>query len=507
MRISTINSLSYNNILIPFKGFWNAKRNISPVKHNVEADEFIKQESSKPVKNNDIELNAGDTILSLKLADVLHTLSDEEIVAVGDYESIFFKNFVERTLTDEKSFIPHPKKIKQIYVINDTNCHSPLLIARKSNDEFYVYGEGKNLSRCDKYSSYSHEPVRWDEVIEKRNGRKIKLIDISTESNNLLYDAKFPVESFFQDDFYSLRNGLILNDDGNKNIKDNKHLQAVKNSSLNSCASSIPSKTFDDIAGMDDTIKLVKRKILYPLLYPGAFPGIMNRGTIFYGEPGTGKTLLALAVIGEAKKRTGQNIHFIKVNSKDLERSNFGESEALWRNVFKELEENQPSLLFIDEIDAILAKRQEGSNYVPNNSIVSQFLTLLDNLEKNKIHTVIIGTTNRPEMIDPAITRNGRLGNLIEIKKPDEKGCLDILNFYLKDKNISEDFDREKFSKKLFDLSSTGADIAAMVVNATDSMYERCGIYNKMEDGTYSDKDLSNLIYTKEDFENALANK
>ena len=504
MRISAISSPSYNNILIPFNGFWNSKKNISPVKNNIEADEFIKTEASNPAKNNDIKLNASDTILSLKLADVLYTLSDEEIVAVGDYESIFFKNFVGRTLTGEKSFIPHPKKIKQIYVINDTNCHSPLLIAKKSNDEFYVYGDSKNLSRCDKYSSYSHEPIKWDEVIEKRNGRKIKLINISMESNNLLYDAKFPVESFFQDDFSPLRNGLILNDYGKENIKHNNHLLAVTKSPLNSSTSSIPIRTFDDIAGMDYGIELMKKKVLFPLLYPEAFPGLMNRGTILYGPPGTGKTLLALAVIGEAKKRKGEDIYFVKIDSKELERSHFGESEALWRKVFKQLEDNQPALLFIDEIDSILPIRTDGSNNVPNNNIVSQFLTLLDRLEKNKARVAIIGTTNRVDMIDSAIKRKGRLGNLIEIKKPDEKACLEILNFYLKDKKLREDVDKVALAAKIYNLSYTGADIANLIQEATDKMYTRCLIYEKMDNGTFKAGDLDNLEYTNQDFEACL---
>ena len=263
----------------------------------------------------------------------------------------------------------------------------------------------------------------------------------------------------------------------------------------------IPERTFDDIAGMDDTIELVKKKILFPLLYPDAFPKSSNKGTIFFGEPGTGKTLLALAIIGEAKKRRNQDIHFVKIDSQEFERSSFGETEKLWRYTFKELVDKQPAILFIDELDAIVPQRREGSNYVGKNGVVAQLLTLIDGLEKQNERVTIIATTNRPDMIDRAIKRSGRLGNLIEIKKPDEKGCLDILNHYLKDKNVNENFNREEFAEKLYKLSCTGADINAIVDNARDKMYEAYGIYEKMDNGTFEKSDLADLEYSTEDFE------
>ncbi len=239
-------------------------------------------------------------------------------------------------------------------------------------------------------------------------------------------------------------------------------------------------------------------------MYPEAFPKPANKGAIFFGEPGTGKTLLALAIIGEAKKRKNQDIHFVKIDSQEFERSSFGETERLWRNSFKELVDKQPAILFIDELDAIAPQRREGSNYVGKNGVVAQLLTLIDGLEKQNARVVIIATTNRPDMIDNAIKRSGRLGNLVEIKKPDEKGCLDILNHYLKDKNVDEDFNREEFARNLYNLSCTGADINAVVDAARDKMYEAYGIYEKMENGTFEKSDLNGLDYTAEDFKLAL---
>lgn len=124
----------------------------------------------------------------------------------------------------------------------------------------------------------------------------------------------------------------------------------------------IPHRTFKDVAGMDDTIQQVKKQILYPMLYPKAFPDVTNCGTIFYGPPGTGKTLLAQAIIGEAKERKDKTINFINIDGQSLEAKWIGDTEKAWRNVFKEAVEKQPCILFIDEIDAILSKRSGGES-------------------------------------------------------------------------------------------------------------------------------------------------
>ena len=462
-------------------------------------------------------LNANGILLSLKIGDTLHRLDDESLIAIGDMDGAFFKYNVQHALTKENNFLPNPKNIKYVYVIHEENATNTFLIARMDKNNFYTYGQSRNLSNNERKDSYcwsTHNiPAKYNDLIETADKNRFRLLKTDKETNLIYYDAKFPVESFFTDGF-KLENGFIIRKPSEKteqlsgtnvNNQGSVLIDALKNKSkLDTKSINIPYRTFDDIAGMDDTIELVKKKVLFPLLYPEAFPGLMNRGTILYGAPGTGKTLLALAVIGEAKKRKGEDIHFIKIDSKELERSHFGEAEALWRKVFKELEDNQPSLLFIDEIDALLAVRREGNNNVPNNNVVSQFLTLIDRLEKNNARVAIIGTTNRPDMIDSAIKRSGRLGNLIEVKKPDEKACLDILNFYLKNKKVSDDIDRAELAKKIHELSYTGADIANLAAEATENMYERCGIYKKMDQGTYSPNDLSGLELINEDFEKSL---
>ena len=539
MRIYAINTLRYpqnnntykqNQMSLPlytqshdyvtFSGLFSRRKNKNI--ESQEADESgnnpksvsNENERKNGIKAKDTELFSGlkanEILISLKLGDTLHRLDDSSLVVVGNLESSFLKLNIKRVLTEENSFIPKPKNIKNVYIISDESANSTFIIARKDRNQFYVYGDSRNLSNeeaNDSYAWVSHKiPAKYNDLIETGDKIKFRLLKTDVESNKILYDAKFPVECFFTEGL-QLKNGFVIDktevSNSQKTDASNQRNTCSKESSKKKSIT-IPTRTFADIAGMDDTVDIVKKKVLFPLLYPEAFPGLMNRGTILYGPPGTGKTLLALAVIGEAKKRKGENIHFVKIDSKELERSHFGESEALWRNVFKELEDNQPSLLFIDEIDSILPIRREGSNNVPNNSVVSQFLTLLDRLEKNKARVAIIGTTNRVDMIDGAIKRKGRLGNLIEVKRPDEKACFDILNFYLKDKKLNEDVNKQELAKKIYDLSYSGADIANLLQEATDKMYTRCSIYEKMDNGTFKPQDLNNLEYINKDFEDCL---
>lgn len=479
----------YNNCVY-FQGFFK-KREISQNNKGKVREE-----------NNNFSLNADDMILSYKLADVLHRLDNKSLIVIGNVNSLFFKNFVKRELVNENSFINTPKDIKEVYVLQKETS-DPIIIAKDYDNKFKLYGLANNLNKPKKNSSldYSYKnTAEYGDTIESCNKFRFKLIKSNKEANSILYDAKYPVESFLTEDNF-LSNGLVRSQ---PSPQVTPHITSQMSPIKSKYGHQFPPRTFSDIAGMDKTIKKVKREILFPLLHPEAFEQSLNKGSIFYGPPGTGKTLLALALAGEFKKRSNKDVHLVYIKSKDLDRSKFGETEALWRSVFEECKSNQPAILFIDEIDSIVETRQEGSNYIPNNSVVSQFLTAIDDLEKNDSQVYIIGTTNRPDRIDPAIKRKGRLGNLVEISLPDEKGCLEILNLYLKNKNVSKDFNREDFASKLYNDKFSGADIATLVNEARDKMYERCGIYTKMENGTYTSNILKDLQYSADDFENAL---
>ena len=463
------------------------------------------KKDSKPVetKKNDFGMTGEDYTISFKVADVLNRLGDDAILVIGNSNNLFLKNRVKRAITEDKKQLPNAKDLKDVYLIN--NKRDEYIISKKDKDTFLIYGGANNLSNPERYTiDYPvYQTAKYGDIIKTKDGLKIKFMKLP-ETKTIMYDAKYPVEAFLTKG-NTIDGGVVINkaERERSNIDNEEGI----NESKSKWARPIPKRTFDDVAGLDDTIDIIKKKILFPMLYPNAFRENKNQGAILYGPPGVGKTLLALALIGEARDRKGQKIHFIKVNSNDLGSQYANITEHRWREIFDELLDNQPSLLFIDEADNVLTKRQEGHNHVTNNQVTTEFLTQIDNIEKTDANVWILAATNNPDMIDPAIKRSGRLGDMIEFKKPDEKGCLDILNLYLKKKKVDKDFNREKFAKNIHSLGYTGADIAEIVSDAKDEMYTRCGIWEKMDNGTYKDWDLDGLEYSAKDFENALKNQ
>ena len=184
----------------------------------------------------------------------------------------------------------------------------------------------------------------------------------------------------------------------------------------------VPSVSYEDIGGLRDTIKKIREMIELPLKHPQLFERLgiePPKGILLYGPPGTGKTLIAKAVANESGSR------FISINGPEITSKWYGESEKKIRDIFKEAEENAPAIIFIDEIDAIAPKREEVVGEVERR-IVAQLLASMDGL-KGRGQVVVIGATNRPDAIDPALRRPGRFDREIEIGVPNKEGRKEIL--------------------------------------------------------------------------------
>jgi len=193
--------------------------------------------------------------------------------------------------------------------------------------------------------------------------------------------------------------------------------------------------TYEDIGGLKDVIQKVREMIELPLKHPEIFEKLgiePPKGVLLYGPPGTGKTLLAKAVANEA------NAHFITINGPEIMSKYYGESEERLREVFKEAEENAPAIIFIDEIDAIAPKREETHGEVEKR-VVSQLLTLMDGL-KSRGKVIIIGATNRPDAVDPALRRPGRFDRELEVGVPDKAGRKEILQIHTRGMPIEPEF-------------------------------------------------------------------
>jgi len=223
-----------------------------------------------------------------------------------------------------------------------------------------------------------------------------------------------------------------------------------------------PNVSWESIGGLDEQIREVKEVVELPLKKPELFKkvGIQPpKGILFYGEPGTGKTLLAKAVAAST------NSTFIEVVGSELVQKFIGEGAKLIKDIFELARKKAPSIVFIDEIDALAAKRVElgtsGEREV--NRTFMQLLAELDGF-KPLDNVKIIGATNRKDILDPAITRPGRLDRLISVPKPDKKSRISVLRIHSRNMSIDPSFTLEEISDKMDDFS--GAEIKASCTEA-----------------------------------------
>ncbi|TAL47092.1 AAA family ATPase [archaeon] len=236
-------------------------------------------------------------------------------------------------------------------------------------------------------------------------------------------------------------------------------LRNVEPSAMREVLVEIPKVKWNDIGGLESIKDSLKEMVEWPLKYPDSFSrmGIEPpKGVLLYGPPGTGKTLLAKAVANES----GAN--FISVKGPELRSKWVGESERMVRDLFRRAKQVAPSIIFFDELDALAPRRSRSNGEHATESIVSQLLTEMSGLEELK-GVVIIAATNRPDMIDPALLRPGRLDRSLLVPPPDEESRLLILKIHAKDVPL-KGVDLEEIAKKTENYS--GADLEALVREA-----------------------------------------
>jgi len=259
----------------------------------------------------------------------------------------------------------------------------------------------------------------------------------------------------------------------------------------------VPRISYEDIGGLRNEVQKVREMIELPLRHPEIFERIgieAPKGVLLYGPPGTGKTLLAKAVASET------NANFYSIGGPEIMSKFHGESEERLREVFREAEQNAPSIIFIDEIDSIAPKREEVSGDVEKR-VVSQLLTLMDGL-KSRGKLVVIGATNRPNALDPALRRPGRFDREIEIGIPDDRGRLEILQIHTRGMPLTEDVNIESIAKVTHGF--VGADLEALSKEAAMRSLRRILPEINMEQSKIPAETLNKIKVTNNDFQEAL---
>jgi transitional endoplasmic reticulum ATPase len=258
-------------------------------------------------------------------------------------------------------------------------------------------------------------------------------------------------------------------------------------------ASRAPAVSYEDIGGLEREVARVREIVELPLKYARVFErlGILApKGVLLYGPPGTGKTLLARAVAAESR------VHFIHLNGPEIMRKFYGESEARLREVFEEAARRAPSILFIDEIDAVAPKRAEVTGEVEKR-VVAQLLSLMDGFVARG-QVIVMGATNIPEVLDPALRRPGRFDREIEIGVPNQQARLQILRIHTRSMPLANDVDLREIAEHSHGF--VGADLEALCQEVgMNALRGFLAAYPLAKDGESSPQ-LEGLQVTREDF-------
>ncbi|MDP2666985.1 MAG: CDC48 family AAA ATPase [Candidatus Diapherotrites archaeon] len=259
----------------------------------------------------------------------------------------------------------------------------------------------------------------------------------------------------------------------------------------------VPRVAYEDVGGLGNQVHKVREMIELPMRHPELFRKLgiePPKGVLLHGPPGTGKTLLAKAVANETQA------HFISVSAPSIMSKFVGEAEERVRQYFKEADENAPSIIFIDEIDAIAPKREEVVGEVERR-VVAQLLSLMDGMEARG-NVIIIAATNRVNSIDEALRRPGRFDREIEIGVPDKEGRKEILQIHTRGMPLAKDVDLDHFANITYGF--VGADLTALAKEAAMKALRRYLPDFNLQEETIPEEVLERMQVIKADFEDAL---
>lgn len=272
-------------------------------------------------------------------------------------------------------------------------------------------------------------------------------------------------------------------------------MKEVEPSAIREIFVEVPEVKWSDVGGLDNIKQELKEAVVWPLEHPEVFKNAganPPKGMLLYGAPGTGKTLLAMAAATES------GVNFISVKGPALISKYVGESERAIREVFKTAKQASPAILFFDELDSMAPRRGSSADAHVTERVISQFLTEMDGIEELK-GVMVLGATNRVDLIDPAILRSGRFDLLLEVAKPDERAREAIFKIHSRNKPLAGEVDLKDLAARTE--GKAGAEIAGVCRKAA-MLAIREYIDHKLH--RLKETDYTDLKITKRHFEEAL---
>ena len=430
--------------------------------------------------------------LGEKINGLFEILKTNEVILIGKNFKNAMKDFENHInnidKTNKNTYSPFKKVIKKIFFVEDKAIN-------------HTMGFSKNQGR----KEYTNLGQDMNFVLDKEQKSKFfikpnETIYISPNDTLQTYDGvKIDFKNTSQLSPNKIKTEYAMVVDKTKEAEEK--IQEINKKTLKQLT--VPPKpvpkriTFKDVGGMDETVREMKELIVHPINHPELrSKKNMNKSILLEGPPGTGKSLLAEAAANES------NAYFVHIKGSELDSKYVGESEKNVRNVVNAARENQPAIIFIDEVDAI-AKARNGKD-IYGEKVLNTWLAEMSESEKRGDDIYYIAATNNVKSLDKAMTRAGRFGNVIHVGEPDEKGVKQIFDIHKKDMPLAEDFNEDKYIKELHKRKAVGADIASAIEDAERFAKRRERIFEKIEEGTYHPDDMKNLRIKNEDFDKAI---